>query len=132
MYGAPRPSEGRKPQESWRSGDGSTHLNAPQYPEARAGLDVKPPEGERGGTATQSECQVIQEHTLEGRNPRRYRRLGSLVIPVTERTRRRNKALQQATEALVTPRGGRRGRVTAGGQGPREGYRLRRGEHLEG
>jgi len=115
MYGAPRSSEGRKAQESWRSGDGSTHLCAPQYPEARAGLNVKPPEGERGGAANQSARQVVQEKTLEGRNPRRYRRLESLVIPVTERTRRRNKALKPAMLSDVTPRGG----IAAAGDGRR-------------
>jgi hypothetical protein len=95
MNGAPRQSEGREAQESWWSGDGSPDSFAPRDPEAQAGLDVKPPKGERGGAATKASTRsngsklwrVEPQEGIDGRN---------LRVPVSERTRRGNKALKQA------------------------------------
>lgn len=56
--GAPRLSKGRQPHKSWGSGDGSSHSFAPQYPEAQAGLDVKPSKGERGGAANKARART--------------------------------------------------------------------------
>jgi hypothetical protein len=64
--GAPRPPEGRQAQESWWPGDGSAASFAPQYPEAQAGLDVKPSQGREGRRRDQSARQDEREHALEG------------------------------------------------------------------
>jgi hypothetical protein len=93
--GAPCRSEGMKPQESWWSGDGPSHLFAPQYPEAQAGLDVKPQKGERGGAAIKVSARTNgrmlwrdqTQEGIDGRNPR---------VPVAVRTRCGNKALKPA------------------------------------
>ena len=47
-YGAPRPSQGAKPQESRQSGDGPADPAAPRSPEVQAGKDVCPHEGREG------------------------------------------------------------------------------------
>lgn len=101
--GVPRSPRGQEPHESWRSGNGSSDLTVPRDPEAQAGRNVDPLEGERGGTRNESRCRGGEEQALEGRNPRRPRRPGSQG-PGAERTRHGNKALE-AIAPGVTPRG---------------------------
>lgn len=71
---APRSSErsaespkGKKPQESWRSGDGSSHSFVLQNPEVLAGLDVKPPEGEGGGAAIKAGARSNESKLWRGK-----------------------------------------------------------------
>ena len=132
MYGAPRPSEGRETQESWWSGDGPTHPCVPQYPEAQASLDVKPPEGERGGAAMKASARsdgsklwrVETQEGIDGWDPRDP---GDRTDSSQEQGPVAGRVVEVSPLGVV-----RKQRVTAGGQGPREGYRLRRREDLEG
>jgi len=129
--GAPRQSEGRETQESWWSGDGSLDSFAPRDPEAQAGLDVKPPEGERGGAATKASTRsngsrlwrVKPQEGIDGRNPR-----GSGVS--TDSSRERGPEAGRFAFAFL--RGGGARSATARGHGLREEHRSRRGETLEG
>ena len=64
-------SEGKEAHGSWRSGDGSPDSFVLQHPVAQAGLDVKPPEGERGGAAIKAcarsnESRLRRVETQEG------------------------------------------------------------------
>jgi len=68
-------SEGDEAQESRRSGDGSNPSCALEDPEARAGRNVKPPEGERGGAANKAGakahgCMLWRDETQEGNSGR--------------------------------------------------------------
>ena len=115
-------SEGREPQESWLSGDGRTDSSAPQYPEARAGLNVKPPEGVRGGATTKvsarSDVRMLwrdeAQEGIDGRDP-----CGSGGS--TDSSRDQGPEAGQFASASL--RGGAKHRVTTGGYGPREGSR---------
>jgi len=107
-------SKGKEPQESWRFGDGSSHAFELQYPEALAGLDVKPPKGEGGGAVNQSGRQVEREQALEGQTPRRARRPEPLVVSASARTRHGMKALKSAGRTRSPP-----GRLSAAGNARR-------------
>lgn len=80
-------SEGRESYESRRSGDGPFHSFTPQYPEAQAGLNVKPSEGERGGAAMKASARLDgstlwkdePQEGIDGRSHLWFRRQHELV-----------------------------------------------------
>jgi hypothetical protein len=127
--------EGTESYERRRSGDGSFHLSTPRYPVTRAGLNVKPSKGERGGAATKASARLGRsrlwkeepQEGIDGRNPSDFIR-GSGDSTNSPR----EQGPEGGCAALVPPRGVRDRRATSGGHGPREGHRSRRGETLEG
>ena len=85
--GAPRSSKGKEPHESWRPGDGLSDSFELRYPEARAGLNVKPPEGEGGGVAIKANARsngstlwrAKPQEGIDGRDHLWFRRQHGLV-----------------------------------------------------
>jgi len=72
--GAPRQSEGAKPQESRQSGDGPADPIASQAPETQAGLNVTPLKGGRVGPATTSGGPDDGGERSGGENPKKDER----------------------------------------------------------
>lgn len=115
-----RRSEGREPQESRRSGDGSSNSPGSRDPEARMDRDVTPSKGVRGDPAIKARIGSGGLELWRGETPGRDRRpvRGGLALrdPVSVRTRRGMKALKTVLCRTRAPSGGaRKRRVTAGG-----------------
>ena len=76
---APRQSQGDRPEESRQSREGQADPSVPKDPVTQADVDVTPLECVRGeAPRSKRKAGTGGEKALDGRNPGRHRRLGSL------------------------------------------------------